>query len=253
MISNLFLIWLFLFSCEFNFEVSLNSFEQLEVEILAEYPHDPRAFTQGLIWHAGELFESTGRYGSSSLRRVRLKDGKVLDKVSLQPTLFGEGLTRIEDRLIQLTWREQIALVYDHESLRETERIEYSGEGWGLTYDGSWLIMSDGTARLTFRDPRSFGVWRRLSVTLEGKPLELLNELEYAEGFIYANVWNSSRIVKIDPQSGNVKAVIDAASLPYKPSAYGEDVLNGIAYIPEKQTFLLTGKLWPVIYEVRFK
>jgi len=184
---------------------------------------------------------------------VRLSDGKILDQVSLESRLFGEGLARVENKLIQLTWKKQVALVYDLNTFKELERINYSGEGWGLTYDGSWLVMSDGSDILTFRDSRSFAVWRRLQVKLRGRPVKLLNELEYAEGFIYANVWNSSEIMKIDPQSGRVVAVIETSSLRYKPSIYGEDVLNGIAYIPENKTFLITGKLWPKLFEVVFE
>jgi glutamine cyclotransferase len=226
--------------------------ERLTVEVLAEYPHDRRAFTQGLVWSGGNIYESTGQYGKSTLKKVELEDGKVLKQVNLSPRYFGEGLALVEGRLIQLTWLEQVALVYDVETLNEVQRIEYQGQGWGLTYDGSWLVMSDGTDVLTFRDPKTLSVWRRLPVVMGGRPVHRLNELEYVAGSIYANIWQATEIVRIDPQNGQVTAVIDAANLPYTPGRSREDVLNGIAFIPERETFLLTGKLWPKVFEVKF-
>jgi glutaminyl-peptide cyclotransferase len=227
--------------------------ERLTVRILAEYPHATDAFTQGLIWCGDYVYESTGRYGASRLRKVRLSDGEVVREVRLSPRFFGEGLARRGSRLVQLTWRSGIALVYDFETFREKKRLAYSGEGWGLTYDGSWFVMSDGSDVLTFRDPETFAVWRRLPVKLEGRPVHLLNELEYAHGFIFANVFQSTDIMRIDPASGAVTAVIDASPLPYRPRIPGEDVLNGIAHHEERDTFLLTGKLWPKMFEVRFE
>lgn len=229
------------------------SVERLSLELISEYPHDATAFTQGLIWCSGKLYESTGRYGDSRLRKVRLKDGRVVRERRLPFNFFGEGLARVEDRLYQLTWRSGTALVYDLKTFEPIRQIRYSGEGWGLTFDGSWLVMSDGSDTLTFRDPASLVVWRRLPVRLEGRPVQWLNELEFAEGEIFANVWQSDQIVRIDPETGQVTAVIDASSLPYKPRSRTEDVLNGIAYVPSRGTFLLTGKLWPKVYEVRFQ
>jgi glutamine cyclotransferase len=226
---------------------------RLRVKVEAEYPHDPTSFTQGLVWHEGRLFESLGQYGSSSLREVDLASGTVLQEASLPVFFFGEGLVCFKDRLIQLTWREGVAFVYDLSSLEEIARMRYEGQGWGLCSDGTWLIMSDGSQFLTFRDPESMAFWKKVPVTMRGQPVHHLNELEWVDGSVFANVWQRTELLKIDPGSGRVIATIDASGLPYKPSRPGEDVLNGIAYIPERQTFLLTGKLWPKIYEVRFE
>jgi glutaminyl-peptide cyclotransferase len=225
---------------------------RLAVKVLRSHPHDTAAFTQGLLWHQGKLYESTGQYGSSSLRRVDLRSGQVEVSVDLAPQFFGEGLARIEDRLLQLTWREGTALAYEVKELRETGRYAYSGQGWGLCWDGRTLFMSDGSHVLTLRDPESFAVRGRVSVTMEGEPLSRLNELECAEGWVYANVWQTDTIVRIDPQSGEVRAVIDAGGLldPGERAAAG--VLNGIAYDSERGVFLLTGKQWPRLFEVVF-
>ncbi len=223
------------------------------MKILKDYPHDTSSFTQGLVRSGACLYESTGERGYSKLRKVRLADGKVLRERSLERRYFGEGLALAQGRLIQLTWTSGVAFIWDPETFEPLGQFSYSGEGWGLTFDGSWLIMSDGSSVLTLRDPKSFAVWRRLPVTLNGRPVENLNELEYVEGQIYANVWQSTQIVRIDPSSGHVTAVIDASSLPYTPRVPGNDVLNGIAYDPQKGTFLLTGKLWPRLFEVRFE
>lgn len=222
-----------------------------KIRVVATYPHDTSSFTQGLVWDGGTVLESTGRYGYSRIRRLRLESGEVLLERRLPWMFFGEGLAIVGDRLVQLTWREETALIYDLRTFEEVGRVGYQGEGWGLTFDGSWLIMSDGSQTLTFRDPKTFAVWRRLPVRLEGRPVNWLNELEFADGFIYANVWQSTDILKIDPASGRVTAILDASALPYRQRTEGEDVLNGIAWIPERKTFLLTGKLWPNIFEVR--
>lgn len=248
----------FLFSLTTGDEIDVpesnpGSVEFLRARVLAEYPHDPRAFTQGLLWHHGSLYESTGQYGQSSLKKVELHSGDVLHEVRLSPRLFGEGLAKVGDRLIQLTWREEVALTYEVETFHELGRLNYSGEGWGLTYDGTSLVMSDGSDVLTFRDPKSFAVQRRLPITLKGRPMSLLNELEFADGSVYANIWQKRDIVRIEPLTGHVTAVIDASRLPYQSKEPSEDVLNGIAYIPGRRTFLLTGKLWPKIFEVRFE
>lgn len=224
----------------------------LAAKVLQSHPHDPTAFTQGLLWHQGKLYESVGQYGRSGLRRVDLASGQVEASVDLAPDLFGEGLARVGDRLIQLTWRHGVALVYDVEGLRETGRLSYQGEGWGLCWDGRTLFMSDGSHVLTLRDPNSFEVRGRLAVTWEGNPLSRLNELECAEGWIYANVWQTDTIARIDPQSGTVRAIIDAGELlePSEKAAAG--VLNGIAYDSDRSIFLLTGKQWPRLFEVVF-
>lgn len=225
---------------------------QLETTVLHRYPHDPTSFTQGLLWWDGYLYESTGRYGRSALQKVELKSGKAVQKSPLSFRYFGEGLARVDDLLIQLTWMSQTAFVYDLSTFERVGELRYTGQGWGLTSDGNRLIMSDGSEYFTFRDAHSFEEIRRVRVTLEGEPVSLLNELEFAVGSVYANIWQSSQIVRINPTTGVVTAVIDTSSLPYQPRNSAEDVLNGIAYVPERETFLLTGKLWPEVFEVRF-
>jgi len=225
----------------------------LTVKVVAEYPHDPAAFTQGLLWHDGKLYESTGNYGRSSLREVRLQTGDVIRQISLPGNLFAEGLAKVDRKLIQLTWREGIALVYDLSRLRESGRIQYGGEGWGLCYDGNWLVMSDGSDVLTYRDPNSMAIWKRLPVTFRGNPVKSLNELEYAQGAIYANVWQRMHIVRIEPRTGKVTSLVDASPLLARLKQPPRDVLNGIAYAPERGTFFLTGKYWPKLFEVTFE
>jgi len=222
------------------------------VEVLETMPHDPGAFTQGLLWHEGHLYESTGQYGESTLRRVDTTSGQVLSSRSLPTELFGEGLARVEDRLVQLTWREGTALVWDLEELSELRRQEYAGEGWGLCFDGDHLVMSDGTSLLTFRDPETFQVVREVEVRLRDGAVGRLNELECVAGWIYANVYTTDWIVQIEPQSGRVHALIDASGLLAQEETRGVDVLNGIAYDAERQVFYLTGKLWPKLFAVRF-
>lgn len=228
-----------------------SSLLELEPRVLAEHPHDPDAFTQGLIWHQDRLYESTGEYGSSTLRRIELESGAVEKRLDLPEILFGEGLERVGDRLVQLTWRERLARVYDLETFELEEELTYFGEGWGLCFDSVELVRSDGTSTLTFHDPASFAQLRRLDVTLAGRPVGFLNELECAEGWIYANVWQTDSIVRIDPASGEVRARVDASGL-LPDRRQGAGVLNGIAYRPETATFLLTGKNWPKIFEVVF-
>lgn len=226
--------------------------EQLTVRILAAYPHDPTAFTQGLVWDGGLLYESTGLYGRSTVRRVDPGDGRILEKTVLDPNLFGEGLALAGGRLIQLTWKAGIALVYDLATLRDIDQFGYNGEGWGLASDGKRLAMSNGSSLLTFRDPSDFRWLSTLEVRLAGEPLDRLNELEFAGGQLYANVWGENRIVRVDPESGRVTAVIDAAGLLKPQEARMVDVLNGIAYDPASETFWLTGKFWPQIFQVVF-
>ena len=178
--------------------------------------------------------------------------GAVERRIDLDPSLFGEGLARVGRRLIQLTWKSQIAFVYDLDTFESEDEFRYVGEGWGLTFDGRRLIMSDGSARLTFRDPQTFDETGSLRVTLRGLTFRDLNELEWVDESIYANVWQRDIIVRIDPQSGEITELIDAAGLLSLSEARGVDVLNGIAYNPKSQTFYLTGKLWPKMFEVRF-
>jgi glutaminyl-peptide cyclotransferase len=224
--------------------------ERLVVKVLSVRPHDAGAYTQGLLLHGGSLFESTGLYGRSSLREVAAETGDVKRQVSLPASSFGEGLALVEDRLIQLTWQEGRALVYGLADLRQVGELRYEGEGWGLCWDGHRLVMSDGSDRLTFRDPKTFAVLDEVRVTVAGRPAERLNELECVEGTIYANVWQTDDILRIDPATGKVTAVVDASGLLSPSESRVAEVLNGIAWDPARRTFLITGKLWPKMFEV---
>jgi glutaminyl-peptide cyclotransferase len=226
--------------------------QQLRVHVIRKYPHATDAFTQGLIWHDGVMYESTGQYGKSELRRVRLSDGNVLARRKLDPGFFGEGLALVDQRLIQLTWRSGIALVSDVATLQERGTLRYAGEGWGLCYDGASLVMSNGSSTLDFRDPVSMELLRKLTVTKDGLPVEELNELECVGKDIYANVWRHDEIVRIDRATGHVTGSIDASGLLTRVESRRADVLNGIAYKPDTKTFLVTGKLWPQVFEVEF-
>ena len=230
------------------------SVQQLEVEIQAEIPHDEGAFTQGLLWHDGAIFESTGQYGESDLRRVNEATGRVEEARPLADSYFGEGLARVAGRLIQLTWKAGRGFVYDLETLEPRQTFEYAGEGWGLCFDGETLIMSDGSEHLVRRDPETFAALDSITVTLDGRPLTGLNELEFAEGWIYANIWQTDWIARIDAATGDVAALIDASRLRARLAlaADGDSVLNGIAYRDDRATFLLTGKHWPLMFEVIF-
>ncbi len=224
--------------------------EELRVRVLEKYPHAPDAFTQGLLWYDGAMYESTGKYGESSVRKVRLEDGAILQKRDLEPRFFGEGLARVGNRLLQLTWRSGRALVWNLDGLRYEKTLAYPGEGWGLCFDGATLIMSDGSSILELRDPDTMALIREVTVTKRGRPVSRLNELECVDGAVYANVWQRHEILRIDPVTGVVTATIDASGLLGRVEAIRADVLNGIAYRPESKTFLLTGKLWPYVFEV---
>lgn len=230
--------------------------EALGVEVVRAFPHDPAAWTQGLVWHGGELYEGTGLEGKSTVRRVDLASGRVLEQVSLPRDVFGEGLAAVGDRLVQISWKEGRAFVWDRKTLKKLREFSYDGEGWGLCFDGKRLVMSDGSERLAFRDPDTFKETGFVYVHEAGHRFAgRLNELECAEGVVYANVWTAAedRIVKIDPATGNVVANIDAAGLLTATETRGIDVLNGIAFVPERGTFLITGKFWPRMFEVRFR
>ena len=226
--------------------------ERLMVKIVSVRPHDPQAFTQGLFLQSGSLFESTGLYGSSSLREVDPRTGKVKRKVGVPQEFFAEGLALVDGRLIQLTWQNQKALVYGLADFKRAGELPYQGEGWGLCWDGRRLIMTDGSDRLTFRDPKTFAVLGEVRVTLADRPVNELNELECVDGTVYANVWQTDDILRIDPASGKVTAVVDASGLLTPAERQNTDVLNGIAWDPENKTFLITGKLWPKMFEVTF-
>ncbi|MDX1514120.1 MAG: glutaminyl-peptide cyclotransferase [Gammaproteobacteria bacterium] len=217
--------------------------------VVAEYPHDASAFTQGLVFHRGFLYESTGRYGESTVRKVELETGRVLNVRKLPADRFGEGLTVAGERLIQLTWRARTGYVYDLDTLNLVGSFHYPTEGWGLAYDGTHLLLSDGSDAIHLLDPETFGLVGSLRVHHHGKPVTMLNELEFVDGFIYANVWQSTRVARIDAKSGQVVAWIEFAALAPPPDT-GAGVLNGIAYHPGKEAFLITGKLWPTLYMI---
>ncbi|AKF02934.1 glutaminyl-peptide cyclotransferase [Sandaracinus amylolyticus] len=224
--------------------------ERLRVNVIRSFPHDSRAFTQGLLWHEGHLYESTGQYRRSSLRRVALESGEVLERRDLEPRIFAEGLARVGDRLYQLSWQEGQAFVWSLPAFEPVRTFEYDGEGWGLCHDGTHLVMSDGSDELFFRDPETFEIVRRVQVRERGRPLDQLNELECVDGVVWANVWQTERIVRIDPRSGHVTAVVDARGLLDDEEREDADVLNGIAWIPERGHFVITGKYWPRMFEV---
>lgn len=234
---------------------------QFRVEVLSEYPHDTNAFTQGLLYHEGVFYESTGRYQQSTLRMVEPETGEVQRRYDLPDEVFAEGLALVDDRLYQITWREQVAVVYDLEIGLEDDTFEpegvfqYNGEGWGLCYDGELLYMSDGSSRITVRDPDTFQPVGVITVTLYGVFVDELNELECVGDDIYANVWNSNTILRLDKSTGEVNGVIDAAGLLTEEELSEMEsgaVLNGIAYNAEEDVFYITGKLWSKLFEVQF-
>jgi len=217
------------------------------------YPHDPNAFTQGLEFYDGHLYESTGRTGQSTLRECVLETGQVLRRVSLPPQEFGEGLTIFRGKIYQLTWLSKKGFIYDLHSFKTIGEFPYESEGWGLTHNDQSLIMSDGTNRLQFLDPVSFAVTRTLEVYAGNEAVTNLNELEYIRGEIWANIWHSSRIARIDPRRGQVSSWINLALLVTKEQRGPEDVLNGIAYDAKSDRLLVTGKDWPEIIEIKLE
>ncbi len=223
------------------------------IEVVDSFPHDQRAFTQGLFFRDGLLYEGTGLYGESSLRVVRLEDGAVLRSVDLEPRFFGEGIAALGDKVYQLTWREGTGFIYDADSLERIGEFTYAGEGWGLTTDGTHLIMSDGSSVLRWLDPQTLETVGSLEVRGEGGAIALLNELEYVEGEIWANVWLSSVICRIDPATGKVLGWIDLRELAAQEREVnpGADVLNGIAFDGDTGRVVVTGKLWSRIYAIR--
>lgn len=224
------------------------------VEIVRTYPHDPGAFTQGLLFLDGKLYESTGQVGFSSVREVRLEDGKVLRQVEVPPPYFGEGLAAWGPRLISLTWQHGRGFIYDRATFRKIGEWRYPGEGWGLASTGRELVMSDGTPELRFLDPATLKEKRRVTVTADGRPIANLNELEWVKGEVYANVWQTDRIARIDPATGRVKGWLDLSGVSGRVTGRGsDDVLNGIAYDAKGDRLLVTGKNWPTLFEVRIK
>lgn len=220
--------------------------------IVHAYPHNPKAFTQGLIYLNGYLYESTGLEGQSTLRKVDLQTGKVLQRYDLAPDIFGEGLTNWKSTLVQLTWKKQTGFVYDRATFHLLRTFQYTGEGWGLTQNGTNIIMSDGSSSLRFWDPQSFKEVKRIVVTDGGVEVHDLNELEYIHGQIYANVWQTDLIAIISPQSGHVTGWIDLTGLrPASTKGDSDAVLNGIAFDAAHNRLLVTGKLWPKIFEIQ--
>jgi glutamine cyclotransferase len=221
-------------------------------QVINTYLHDPQAFTQGLVFHAGFLYESTGLVDSSSIRKVALESGQVLTKVNVPSPYFAEGLAIFNDRAIQLTWQHQIGFVYRLSDFQFLQNFSYAGEGWGLTDDGQMLIMSDGTDIIRFLDPQTFQVKRSIAVKDGVTPVIRLNELEYIDGEIFANVWLTDKIVRISPVSGKVNSTIDMTGLLTPAERLNADVLNGIAYDDATKRIFVTGKLWPKLFEVKF-
>ena len=219
--------------------------------VIATYPHDSRAFTQGLFFADGALFESTGQHGESVVREVDLITGKAKREVRLDPRYFGEGSTSWGDTIVSLTWKHGKGFRWDRKTLRKVGEFSYSGEGWGLTQDGKSLILSDGTPQLRFLDPVTFAEQRRITATYQGRPIRRLNELEYVRGEILANIWHQDLIVRIDPATGVITGVIDLRDLAAAvPVADPQAVLNGIAYDDKAGKLYVTGKNWPSLYEI---
>ena len=223
--------------------------------VVKTFPHDPTAYTQGLVYAGGEFFESTGLYGESSLRRVEIVTGKVLQRRAVDVRYFAEGLALVGDALVQLTWHHNTAFVYDRRTFALRRTFSYPTEGWGLAYDSTGgLVLSDGSDRLTFLDPETFAVLRTIRITDAGRPVTQLNELEWVEGEIWANVWQTDRIARISPSTGVVNAWVDLTTLwPQARRTPQADVLNGIAYDPTAKRIFVTGKKWPLVYEIEVR
>ena len=220
-------------------------------QVIRSYPHDRQAFTQGLVFDEGFFYEGTGLHGRSSLRRVDPASGRILKEINLEPSYFGEGITVFGDRIVQLTWQSHVGFVYDKTSFRLLRTFAYPQEGWGVTHDGKRLIMSDGTSVLHFLDPNDYREIGTLSVHDERGPVMGLNELEYVQGVIYANVWPTDRIAVIHPRTGRVEAWLELKGLLGKTDSQGVDVLNGIAYDGRGDRLFVTGKLWPKVFEIQ--
>ena len=221
-------------------------------QIVRAYPHDPAAFTEGLLYLDGKLYESTGMEGRSSIREVRLEDGKVLRQAVIPPQYFGEGLVNWGTKLISLTWQNGRGFIWDRATFRKTGEWRYPGEGWALTQNGREIVMSDGTPQLRFLDPNSLKELRRVTVTVNGARLSRINELEWVKGEVLANIWQTDRIARIDPASGRVKAWIDLSPLVARVPRRGiDDVPNGIAYDAKGDRLFVTGKNWPNLFEIR--
>lgn len=223
-----------------------------QADILATYPHDPHAYTEGLFYQDGYLYESTGTIGQSGVRKVELKSGRVLASVAVNPPLYGEGIAPWKDTILSLTWKNGIGFRWSRDGFRKLGSFPYEGEGWALATTGAALIMSDGTATLRVINPATFTVIRRLNVTADGQPVTNLNELEYVDGEILANVWLTDRIARIDPASGHVVGWIDLTQLHRKAGTTAEnDVANGIAWDSKHRRLFVTGKDWPYVFQIK--
>lgn len=220
-------------------------------QIVRVFPHDPKAFTQGLQYVDGFLYEGTGLNGRSSIRKVRLETGEVVQQRGVAQEYFGEGITVWKSDLIELTWQSHVAFVYDRRTFEPRKQFSYPGEGWGLTHDGTNLIMSDGSDELRVLDPATFAEKRRVRVTAAGMPLRNLNELEYVKGEVFANVWMTDFVVRIAPDTGRVTGYVDLRGLLTPAERAATDVLNGVAYDAEHDRLFVTGKLWPKLFEIR--
>ena len=220
--------------------------------VVHAYPHDLNAFTEGLFYLDGYLYESTGLEGRSSVRKVKLETGQVVDRASLPPDIFGEGIAAWGDKLVGLTWKNQVGYVLKLDGFDTLGEFHYPGEGWGLTHDDTELVMSDGTPDIRFLDPSTLRETHRIHVTADGRPVDQINELEWVEGEIYANVWQTDRIARIDPKTGHVVGWIDLTGLLPKADYIPNhtDVLNGIAYDPAGKRLFVTGKMWPKLFEI---
>jgi glutaminyl-peptide cyclotransferase len=228
---------------------------ELVPKVLSVRPHDPNSFTEGLLWHNGFLYESSGMYGKSNVRKVDPQTGLVLQRIDNPASVFGEGIALEGNRLFQLTWRENIGYIYNLDTLTQVGTFSYEGEGWGLCFDGRYFFMSNGSAFIFKRDPETFATVGSLQVMQDGEPTNQLNELECVGDSIYANVWKTNTILRIDKVTGRVTGVIDVSGLltaEELAQAGSEGVLNGIAYDPDDDVFLVTGKLWPKLFEVKF-
>jgi len=226
-----------------------------EYDVVHTYPHDPTAFTEGLFYLNGFLYESTGLEEHSSIRKVRIATGEVVKKIDVPPQYFGEGIVNWDGHLISLTWKSHIGFVFDLATFKLQRQFQYEGEGWALTQDGKQLIMSDGTPELRFINPNTLKETNRIQVTLDGKPVRNVNELEWVKGEIYANVWETNWILRIDPKTGQVTGLINLAGLLSRnDQVNGPDgVLNGIAYDAKGDRLFVTGKNWPKLFEIRLR
>lgn len=225
---------------------------EYSVGVVHRYPHDPQAFTEGLLYHDGFLYESTGRTGHSDIRKVVLDTGAIVQRKVLDASYFGEGIVIWKDRLIQLTWQSGIGFIYDLATFQQSATFHYPGEGWALTEDGHHIIMSDGTSDLRVLDPETLSEVGRIHVTCDGRDVHRINELEWIKGEIYANIWLTNFIARVDPATGHIVGLIDLTDLANATvAAVGENVLNGIAYDARHDRLFVTGKLWPALYQIR--